>query len=109
MPFPTVQDIYSLAQGNYYPSQEGTRMVGLTSEALQGTKNTKAPKRKANVTDEASPSSSGMRRQTTLTQSATGQLGLQLPFEDAKVSDGFKKAKVNDGFFHCYHSAIKGK
>ena len=40
---------YSLATDNCYPSQEGARMVGLTSDALQGTKHTKAPKRKASV------------------------------------------------------------
>ena len=85
---------YSLAQGNCYPSQEGARMVGLTKEALQCTERTKAHKRKANVTDGASPLSSVLKRQTTLTQSATGQLGLQLPFEHTKVSDGFFQPKV---------------
>ena len=85
---------YSLAQGNCYPSQEGARMVGLTKEALQCTERTKAHKRKANVTDGASPLSSVLKRQTTLTQSAKGQLGLQLPFEHTKVSDGFFQPKV---------------
>ena len=35
----------------------------------------------------------------TLKQSATGQLGLQLPSDDAKVGDGFKQANANEGFF----------
>ncbi len=90
-PFPryktySIED-YSLATDNCYPSQEGARMVGLTREALLKTTHTKVPKRKANVTDEASSSSSGIKRQMTLKQSATGQLGLQSPFDDAKVSD----------------------
>ena len=73
---------YSLVTGHCYPSQEGARMVGLTSEATH----TKALKRKANITDDASSSSSQTKRQTTLKQTKTGQLGLQLPSDEvAKI------------------------
>jgi len=61
-----------------------------------------APKRKANITDGASPSSSVIKRQTTLKQSATGRLDLQLPFVNAKVGDGFFSTK------NCYNRAIEG-
>jgi hypothetical protein len=70
-------------------------MVGLTSEATH----TKALKRKANITDDASSSSPQTKRQTILKQTETGQLGLQLPSGEAKVKDGFQQANVNKGFF----------
>ena len=57
----SVED-YSLATDDCYPSQEGARMVGLTSEALQNTSHIKVQKRKANITDEPSASSSKIRR-----------------------------------------------
>ena len=70
-------------------------MVGLTSEATH----TKVLKRKVNVTDDASSSSIQTKRQTTLKQSETGQLGLQLPVDEAKVTDGFQQTNVNKEFF----------
>jgi hypothetical protein len=85
---------YSIAQVICYPSQEGARMVKLTQEALQRTERTTAPKRKDIVTDGILPSSSVMKRQTTLKQSATGRLGLQLPFVNAKDSDGSFQPKI---------------
>ena len=86
---------YSLVTGQCYPSQEGARMVGLTSEAMH----TKVLKRKATITDDASSSSIQTKRQTTLTQSKTGQLGLQLPVNEARVTDGFQQKNVNKQFF----------
>ena len=85
---------YRLVTGQCYPSQEGARMVELTSEATH----IKASKRKANITDDAS-SSSLTKRQTTLKQTETGQLGLELPSDGANVKDGFQQANVNKGFF----------
>jgi hypothetical protein len=64
---------YSIAQGKCYPSQEGTRMVELTREALQRTERNTTHKRKSIVTDGASQSSSATKWQTTLKQSETGQ------------------------------------
>jgi hypothetical protein len=59
---------YSLATDNCYPSQEGARMVGLTSEALQKTTHIKVLKRKANiiiVRDKAADDPEAKRDRTT--------------------------------------------
>ena len=75
-------------------------MVVLTNEALQNTTHTKGSKRKVTITDEVSSSSSPRtKRQMTLKQSATGQLGLHLPFEAAKGIDRLNQANARDGFF----------
>ena len=70
-------------------------MVGLISEATH----TKVLKRKATITDDASSSSIQPKRQTTLTRSETGQLGLQLPVDEARVKDGFQQTSVNKQFY----------